>query len=141
MTHCRLGDLAITINCDVQENLGRIVRVIGIKGLKPWRDKGEVFVWEVEAISEASPLIYKYDQCLIEALRGPVPDTFLRPIRGEESGAEEVAFTLRYHLPKHAKGTRSTALKSPSPHSNVPAIEPQRACDGCFDQVSQNQFQ
>jgi hypothetical protein len=89
MTHCRLGDLAITINCDVQENLGRFVRVIGIKGLKPWRDKGEVFVWEVEAISEASPLIYKYDQCLIEALRGPVPDIFLRPIRGEGNGAEE----------------------------------------------------
>lgn len=89
MTHCRLGDLAITINCDVQENLGRIVRVIGIKGVKPWRDKGEVFVWEVEAISEASPLIYKYDQWLIETHRGPVPDIFLRPIRGEENGIEE----------------------------------------------------
>jgi len=89
MTHCRLGDLAITINCDVQENLGRIVRVIGIKGVKPWRDKGEVFVWEVEAISESSPLIYKYDQWLIETHRGPVPDIFLRPIRGEENAAEE----------------------------------------------------
>lgn len=83
MIRCRVGDLAITVNCEIPENLGRIVRVVSPVGFKNWQSMQDVFVWNVEAISDTSLMVYMTDGVVSRTDKGPVPDIFLRPIRGD----------------------------------------------------------
>ena len=81
MTHCKVGDLAITVNAYNPENIGKIVRIVGAVGLIDWFEFNEpTWVWVVEA--EGSPLTYQYGNNPTKKYqrRGEAPDAFLRPI-------------------------------------------------------------
>ncbi len=79
--NCRLGDLAVTIRAELPENLGTIVRVVGIRGMKKWWGfKTPIFVWDVETV-EGGRLVYEDANGRREFTNaGMVPDTFLKPI-------------------------------------------------------------
>jgi len=36
MTYCKVGDLAITVNAYNPENIGKIVKIVGVVGLIEW---------------------------------------------------------------------------------------------------------
>lgn len=79
--NCQLGDLAITVKCEIPENLGRIVRVVASNGVENWSNHGPLHTWEVETMSQAETLTYVIKGKLCFKSRGPVPDAFLRPLR------------------------------------------------------------
>lgn len=78
--NCRLGDLAITVKCEIPDNLGRIVRVVASNGIEHWSGHGPLHTWEVETLSETDSLIYIIRGQVTRKSRGPVPDAFLRPL-------------------------------------------------------------
>ncbi len=79
--NCRLGDLAITIKAELPENLGTIVRVIGVRGIEEWWGfKTPIFIWEVESV-QGGRLVYEHaDGRREHASVGLAPDVFLKPI-------------------------------------------------------------
>lgn len=79
--NCSVGDLAITVNCSLPENLGNIVRVVSGIGFEEWLGFSEpIYTWHVEVASEGGQLFYDRGDG-IEAFRdGPVPDKYLRRI-------------------------------------------------------------
>jgi hypothetical protein len=90
--NCQLGDLAITVKCEIPENLGRIVRVVASNGVEPWSDYGMLHTWEVQTLSESETLTYVIKGRLSFKSKGPVPDAFLRPLRPPaDEPAEEFA--------------------------------------------------
>ncbi len=79
--NCEIGDLAITVNCKVPENLGSIVRVKSAIGIKQWGASEEaLFSWDVEIATERGWLVYEYGGYPETAKSGPVPDQYLRRI-------------------------------------------------------------
>jgi len=77
--NCAVGDLAITVNSSLPENLGNIVRVISPVGFLEWpRFKEPLYTWNVEIASEAGLLHYRFNKELKTAKFGPVPDRCLR---------------------------------------------------------------
>ena len=79
--NCAVGDLAITVNCKLPENLGNIVRVKSAIGMKEWGlTEDAMFSWDVEIATENGWLAYEYDGYLETAKSGPVPDKYLRRI-------------------------------------------------------------
>lgn len=79
--NCQLGDLAITVKCEIPENLGRIVRIVASNGIEHWSDYGPMHTWEVQTLSESDTLTYVIKGKLCFKSKGPVPDAFLRPLR------------------------------------------------------------
>ena len=81
--NCKIGDLAITVTSELPENLGKLVKIVGVKGLSWWSDFPEpVFLWRVQALGPQTPLVYQFGSGPKQAvLEGHVPDHFLRPIR------------------------------------------------------------
>ncbi|MDQ9168996.1 hypothetical protein Q8A64_01095 [Oxalobacteraceae bacterium R-40] len=77
---CRAGDLAIVIVAHNRSNVGRIVKV-----LAQHDGKGDLFfhdhalVWVVEA---PQPMTWSIGKRRIRRKRGPIPDSYLKPIRG-----------------------------------------------------------
>ena len=54
MTYCKVGDLAITVNAYNPENIGKIVKIIGVVGLVEWYGfDSKTWVWEIE--TEGAP--------------------------------------------------------------------------------------
>jgi len=83
--NCGVGDLAITVNSSLPENLGNIVRVISAAGFQKWpRFKEPLYTWNVEIASETGLLHYRFDQVLRKAKTGPVPDRCLRRLTPPE---------------------------------------------------------
>lgn len=84
--NCKPGDLAITIKCDVPDNLGKIVQIIAYEGLQEWPHFSEpIPVWLIRAYSGHQSLSYLYpDGTLKKSSGGLAPDCFLRPITGLE---------------------------------------------------------
>lgn len=79
--NCEVGDLAITVNCKLPENLGNIVRVKSAIGMKEWGESEEaMFSWDVEIATELGWLVYEYEGYTETAKCGPVPDKYLRRI-------------------------------------------------------------
>jgi hypothetical protein len=78
--NCKAGDLAITVKCEIPENLGRIVRVLRSNGIEHWSEHGPLHTWEVQTLSEADTLTYVIKGRLCFKSTGPVPDAFLRPL-------------------------------------------------------------
>jgi hypothetical protein len=79
--NCGVGDLAITVNCDVPANLGTIVLVKSAAGMKRWGpDKTELFSWDVEVATENGYLVYEYETHSETVKSGAVPDKCLRRI-------------------------------------------------------------
>jgi hypothetical protein len=91
MLNCQVGDLAITVEAELTENIGNIVRIVAAGGYREWSDFVQpVFVWRVEALGPECPLRYQIGSESIEtAMTGEVPDMFLRPIRPPAAAALE----------------------------------------------------
>lgn len=97
--NCRVGDLAITVKCEIPENLGRIVRVVADNGVEHWSDYGPMHTWEVETLSQSDSLTYVIKGRLCFKHKGPVPDAFLRPLRPP---ADEPAQEMSEPDPSHS---------------------------------------
>ena len=79
--NCAVGDLAITVNCKLPENLGNIVCVKSAIGMKEWGAGEELlFSWEVDIATEHGLLTYDFEGEIVTAKSGPVPDKYLRRI-------------------------------------------------------------
>ena len=79
--NCSVGDLAITVNCKLPQNLGNIVRVRAAIGIKEWGGRSEpMFSWDVEIATEHGWLVYEYEDSIEQVKSGPVPDRCLRRI-------------------------------------------------------------
>jgi hypothetical protein len=78
---CKVGDIAVTVQCELPENLGKIVRIVKYRGLKKWaRFDRPLHLWLVEVVGE-SRLTYQYPSGRTRRrLKGLEPDIFLRPI-------------------------------------------------------------
>ena len=77
--NCGIGDLAITVNTQLPENCGTIVRIVSAVGLDTWLEHDELlYVWNVEVATEEGLLHYQYGEKLKTAKAGPVPDKCLR---------------------------------------------------------------
>lgn len=83
MTHelrCRPGDLAIVTFAEIPANLGLVVRVLfqhDGQGKFALKDKGPL--WTVEC---SKSMVYRLGKQRHYKKRGPVPDSYLKPIRG-----------------------------------------------------------
>lgn len=84
--NCKVGDLAITVRAQWQDNVGNIVEIVRPAGTRadPENIKKFGFHWWVRAVGH-SVLHYRYPQedgrFEHDFLReGAVPDSFLRPI-------------------------------------------------------------
>ncbi len=81
--NCKPGDLAIVVDAYNPANIGTIVHVIGLYSGKTGicAPKGNV-IWLAQA---SQPMTYAEPGKLSSRRRGPVPDSQLRPIRGQPS--------------------------------------------------------
>ena len=109
--NCAVGDLAITVDCQFPQNLGKIVHVIAGLGLEEWSGHAEpVYTWQVEIANVDSYLHYQYEGEELKRYKtGPVPDCYLRrltPHSGylltEFLDAEQLQLDLYLHEPLHA---------------------------------------
>lgn len=79
--NCKVGDLAVTVRCELYQNLGKIVRVDAPVGYREWSEFGKVFLWHVSVPPNAPEgLVYELRGWVEECSSGEVPDIFLRPI-------------------------------------------------------------
>ena len=83
MLNCQVGDLAITVDAELTENIGKIVRIGAAVGYREWSCfVRPVFLWEVEALGPECPLRYQVGSGPVTAkMVGEVSDMFLKPIR------------------------------------------------------------
>lgn len=87
-TRCKAGDLAVVISAYNQENLGQIISVI-----EPYANQGPVvfgendgFIWFCES---AMPMVWQVKDRYYRARQGPVPDSCLKPLRGQAKEMEQ----------------------------------------------------
>lgn len=86
MSNCKPGDLAIVVKAHNACNIGTILKV-----LRPNRNQSALYtarddvLWLVEA---PHPMTYDYWGTLRRRRKGPVPDSYLRPIRGNPKNEE-----------------------------------------------------
>ena len=79
--NCAVGDLAVVISANRQENIGQIVEVIGLPTKKPFSLTGQGHVWQVRTVSGRRSLHYVFRSGrVVRYPIGPVPDRCLRPI-------------------------------------------------------------
>ena len=77
--NCSVGDLAITVNCRIPENLGNIVRIVSFGGFQEWQGYSEpLYTWNVEVATEGGILFYEDENGLGAYTAGPAPDQYLR---------------------------------------------------------------
>ena len=77
--NCSVGDLAITVNCKIPENLGNIVRIVSSGGFQEWQGYSEVlYTWNVEVATEGGALFYEVEGGIEAYASGPAPDIYLR---------------------------------------------------------------
>ena len=80
--NCQPGDLAISVNCMLPENEGRIVRVLRRHvNDETWNYGSRPAWWCTSPV----PMVWTVRQKVIEACEGPIPDDQLRPIRPPKS--------------------------------------------------------
>ena len=79
--NCSVGDLAITVNCKIPENLGNIVRIVSSGGFQEWQGYSEpLYTWNVEVATEGGALFYECENGIEAFTSGPAPDIYLRRI-------------------------------------------------------------
>ena len=77
--NCAVGDLAITVNCKIPENLGNIVRIVSSGGFQEWQGYSELlYTWNVEVATEGGALFYEVEEGIEAYTSGPAPDIYLR---------------------------------------------------------------
>ena len=86
LLNCKVGDHAVSGNCEIRINNGNLVEVIKAVGHKEWSTLGVVFIWIVRILPNSpGKLIYEFsDGWIKEEDEGEVPDMFLRPIKKEK---------------------------------------------------------
>ena len=90
--NCSINQLAVVIDAEIPDNIGKFVHIVGIQGYVYWSDFEEpLFMWVVESLNQDSPLIYCVDGNIVTKSQGIVPDIFLRPIRPSNQGADKNA--------------------------------------------------
>ena len=86
MSNCQPGDLAIVVQAYNACNVGTIVKVLRLNGDQAaLYTPGADVIWLAEA---AHLLTYDYGGELKRERTGPVPDSYLRPIRGNPKTEE-----------------------------------------------------
>jgi hypothetical protein len=79
--NCAVGDLAITVNCKLPQNLGNIVRIVSSVGFDEWQGYSELlYTWNVEVATEGGALFYENENGIEAHTSGPAPDIYLRRI-------------------------------------------------------------
>jgi len=82
-TRCRPGDLAIIVFAQYPSNLGLIVRVVRRhSGRGKLAIQGAGPLWTVES---AQPMKYTLGEKTFLRKQGPVPDSYMRPVRGDRA--------------------------------------------------------
>jgi hypothetical protein len=77
--NCAVGDLAITVNCKIPENLGNIVRIVSSGGFQEWNGYTDLlYTWNVEVATEGGMLFYEDENGIDAYTSGPAPDIYLR---------------------------------------------------------------
>jgi len=86
MTYCKPGDLAVVVEAYNACNIGTIVHVIGLYPSQTavCAPQGDV-IWQAQA---SQPMTYAEPSKLRRRRRGPVPDSQLRPIRGQSQAVD-----------------------------------------------------
>jgi hypothetical protein len=88
--NCRAGDLAIVVDAFTSDNIGMIVKVLG-KHRNQSACPADDVIWLVQA---PYPMRYEKLGKITHKRKGPVPDTWLNPIRGYPLGKDiAVEFT------------------------------------------------
>jgi hypothetical protein len=88
MSNCKPGDLAIVVQAYNACNVGTIVKVLRLSGdQEALYTPGAYLIWIVEA---AHLLTYDHSGVLKTERTGPVPDSYLRPIRGNPKNEERL---------------------------------------------------
>lgn len=102
--NCGVGDLAITVFCNLPENQGNIVRVKAAIGMDEWVGATEpLFTWECEIATEHGWLAYDFDGYLETSKVGPVPDKYLRRLTPPEdclTGELETSHPMQLVFPE-----------------------------------------
>jgi hypothetical protein len=79
--NCAVGDLAITVNCQIPQNLGNIVRIVSSGGFQEWQGFSQLlYTWNVEVATEGGALFYEVENGIETFTSGPAPDIYLRRI-------------------------------------------------------------
>lgn len=79
--NCAVGDLAITVNCQIPQNLGNIVRIVSSGGFQEWQGFSQLlYTWNVEVATEGGALFYEVENGIEAFTSGPAPDIYLRRI-------------------------------------------------------------
>ena len=80
---CKVGDLAVVVNADILNNLGNIVEILAVHdGSGDINFRTSETVWWVHCVHE---MTYQFPhRGVIRRREGPVPDSRLMPIRGQE---------------------------------------------------------
>jgi hypothetical protein len=77
--NCAVGDLAITVNCKLPQNLGNIVRIVSSVGFDEWQGYSELlYTWNIEVATEGGALFYEGENGVETYISGPAPDIYLR---------------------------------------------------------------
>ena len=77
---CKPGDMAVVLSAVHQSNVGKFVNVVRLYNVNDGVDLGDSRpVWLVQS---HTPLTWRTGDKLWCAIRGPVPDASLQPIRG-----------------------------------------------------------
>lgn len=92
---CRVGDIALVVWAYHPENIGMLVEVLGPATGKPFKVSEPGMQWQVRCAGSVKGLYYHYKDGRVVALaEGPVPDAYLRPLRGGPKPALEVQQSL-----------------------------------------------
>jgi len=79
--NCAVGDLAITVNCQIPQNLGNIVRIVSSGGFQEWQGFSQLlYTWNVEVATEGGALFYEVENGIETFTSGPAPDMYRRRI-------------------------------------------------------------
>lgn len=89
MANCKPGDLAVVIQAQHQENLGRIVKVLEVHdrtGPLVYNIPGTVWLTE-----STEPMMWTINAAVYMLKRGPIPDALLQPIRPQPTAKSKGA--------------------------------------------------
>ena len=101
--NCRAGDLAVIVDAFTPENIGMFVKVLG-KHRNQSACPAEDVIWLVQA---TQPMRYEKLGKITHKRKGPVPDTWLYPIRGYPLGWDPAIGVCESLDKKEGKLTKS----------------------------------
>ncbi len=94
---CQPGDIALVIRAEHLHNIGLIVRVIQPYSGGDIELNGKGFLWEVDC---RQLQMWMANGTVLWRHRGPVPDDYLLPIRGDEDARSSLRERQRILLPQ-----------------------------------------